>query len=305
MLVIRRSQIVSEHRTMNAAVSEAELLSGIAMAIGEPARTRILLSLLDGHARTSTELAALAEVSASTASAHLNRLREARLVHVAAQGRHRYYSLRSPHVARVLEDLGVLAGRTRKNFVPSTPASLRKARSCYDHMAGAVAVALLDQFLRERWLMRDPSHGADAYKLSNTGAVTIASLGIDVAEIKGLRRRFAFACLDWSERRPHIGGALGAALLTHAVARKWVVRDLASRALCLTRLGEKDLLTHLGVSSNASLLKAVPLLLPLRTTENGQRTSPQFVNMILSSSKERPCPQPRHPPPPPPPPSPS
>jgi DNA-binding transcriptional ArsR family regulator len=232
---------------MNAVVSEDALLSGIAMAIGEPARTRILLSLLDGHARTSTELAALAEVTASTASAHLNRLREARLIRVSAQGRHRYYSLGSPDVARVLEGLSVLAGGTEKKFVPSTPVSLRTARSCYDHMAGTAAVALHDQFLQEGWLVSHPSDGADAYNVSDAGTRTLGRLGIDVAEVRGLRRRFAYACLDWSERRPHIGGALGAALLKHAVARKWVVRELSSRALCLTKLGERDLLTHLGV----------------------------------------------------------
>jgi DNA-binding transcriptional ArsR family regulator len=169
MLVSRESYLV-RNRTMNAAVSEDALLSGIAMAIGEPARMRILLSLLDGHARTSTELAAIAEVNPSTASAHLNRLRETRLIRVAAQGRYKYYSLRGPDVARVLESLSVLAGGTTEKFVPSTPESLRKARSCYDHMAGAVAVTLHDQFLREGWLIPNPGSLANAYEVSSTGA---------------------------------------------------------------------------------------------------------------------------------------
>ena len=233
---------------MNTDVSEDALVAKIAMAIGEPARTRILFSLLDGHARTSTELAVLAEVTPSTTSAHLNRLRETGLIRVAAEGRHRYYSLRSPDVARVLEGLSILAGGSTKKFVPSTPESLRKARSCYDHMAGAVAVALHDQFLREGWLGSHHGGGADAYEVSPSGTRTLGRLGIDIAEVRGLRRRFAYACLDWSERRPHIGGALGAALLKHAVAKRWVVRELNNRALRLTRLGEKDILTHLGVS---------------------------------------------------------
>jgi DNA-binding transcriptional ArsR family regulator len=234
-------------RIVKASVSEDVLLSEIAMAIGEPARTRILLSLLDGHARTSTELAALAEVTPSTASAHLNRLRETRLIRVAAEGRHRYYSLQSPDVARDLEGLSVLAGRTTKKFVPSTPKSLRKARSCYDHMAGAVAVALHDQFLREGWLISHASDEPDAYEVSDIGMSTLIRLKIDVAELRALRRRFAYACLDWSERRPHIGGALGAALLKHAVTKKWVTRELNSRALCLTKFGEKEISTYLGV----------------------------------------------------------
>ncbi len=232
---------------MNAAVSEDVLLARIAMAIGEPARMRILLSLLDGYARTSTELAVLAEVAPSTASAHLNRLRETRLLRVAAKGRHRYYSLRSSDVARVLECLGVLAGGTTKRFVPSTPASLRKARSCYDHMAGAVAVALHDQFLGERWLVPNSMGGFNAYEVSSSGTRTLGRLGIDIDEVRGCRRRLAYACLDWSERRPHIAGALGAALLRQAVAKKWVVRELNNRSLYLTRSGEKALLMHVGV----------------------------------------------------------
>jgi len=228
-------------------IREDALLSKIAAAIGEPARTRMLLTLLDGHARTSTELAALAEVTPSTASAHLNRLRETKLIRVAAQGRHRYYSLRSPEVARLLEHLGVFAGGITKKFVPRTPAALHQARTCYDHMAGAVAVALHDQFLRERWLISDPSSGNEAYNITRSGMKTLQHLGIDVTPARALRRRLAYACLDWSERRPHIAGALGAALLQHTVTRKWVVRDLNSRALSLTKLGERQMANQLGL----------------------------------------------------------
>lgn len=233
---------------MNARVSEDVLLAEIAAVIGEPARTRILLSLLDGHARTSTELAALAEVAPSTASAHLNRLRETRLIRVAAQGRHRYYSLRSRDVANVLEGLGVLAGRAAKQFVPSTPESLRKARSCYDHMAGRLAVVLHDQLHRQGWVISDPSNGPNAYKLSGIGEKELNRLGIDIAQARSLRRKFAYACIDWSERRPHIAGALGAALLQHTLAKKWVVRELNSRALHLTRHGERELSAQLGIN---------------------------------------------------------
>ncbi len=246
MLVSRESYIVGD-RTISTTVREDVLLSWIAMAIGEPARMRILLSLLDGHARTSTELAALAEVTPSTTSAHLNRLRGAGLIRVAAQGRHRYYSLRSPEGANVLEGLSILAGGTTKNFESSTPAELRKARSCYDHMAGAVAVALHDQFFREGWLISHPSGGTNNYEVSDSGTRTLSQLGFDLAEVRGLRRKFAYGCLDWSERRPHIAGALGAAFLKHAVAKKWLVRELDSRALCLTWLGERELFTRLGV----------------------------------------------------------
>src|ERR1700735_5730547 len=117
-------------------------ISGIAASIGEPARARMLYCLLDGHARTSTELGIIAEVSASTASVHLARLKDYELVKVYAQGKHRYYSLKDANVAQALEALSVVAGGGRAGFVPNTPSRLRAARTCYDHMAGELAVAL-------------------------------------------------------------------------------------------------------------------------------------------------------------------
>src|SRR5216684_199193 len=115
-----------------------DAVSRIAAAIGEPARARILYCLMDGHARTSTELAVVADVSPSTTSVHLNRLKTAHLVKVLVQGKHRFYSLEGPDVASALEGLSVLAGGSRHRFVPSAPSRLRDARSCYDHMAGIV-----------------------------------------------------------------------------------------------------------------------------------------------------------------------
>jgi DNA-binding transcriptional ArsR family regulator len=122
-------------------------ICGIAAAIGEPARARMLYCLADGHARTSTELAIVAEVSPSTGSAHLNRLKEEGLVSVAVQGKHRYYRLAGPEVASVLESLSVLAGGSTARFIPNTPNRLRAARTCYDHIAGALGVGLHDCFM--------------------------------------------------------------------------------------------------------------------------------------------------------------
>src|ERR1700731_2986589 len=121
-------------------------VSRIAAAIGEPARARMLYSLMDNHARTSTELAVVADVSPSTASVHLNRLKTERLVVVHVQGQHRYYSLFGPEVAALLEQMTVVAGRPGMKFVPNTPQHLRSARTCYDHIAGALGVALHDTF---------------------------------------------------------------------------------------------------------------------------------------------------------------
>jgi DNA-binding transcriptional ArsR family regulator len=217
-------------------------VSRIAAAIGEPARARMLYCLVDGHARTSTELAIVAEVSPSTASVHLNRLRAEHLVRVAVQGKHRYYTLEGPNVARVLEGLSVLAGAGAGKFVPNTPSRLRAARTCYDHIAGTLGVALHDRFQALRWL-------STGYDLTPTGTKAFEALGIDIEETRTLRRRFAYACLDWSERRPHIGGALGAAIMRVALRRKWVMQDLDSRALGVTRLGRRELLARFGVDA--------------------------------------------------------
>lgn len=201
---------------------------------------------MDGHARTSTELAVVGEVSPSTASVHLSRLKAERLVEVVVQGKHRYYSLDGPHVAAALEALSVVAGRPREIFVPPTPSRLRVARTCYDHMAGTVAVALHDRFKALDWLSGGSS-GDNGYELTDAGSKALGGLGIDIAAARALRRRFAFPCLDWSERRPHVGGALGAAILALAMRRKWLIRDLDTRALSVTRVGQRDMLARFGL----------------------------------------------------------
>jgi DNA-binding transcriptional ArsR family regulator len=215
------------HQTMDA---EAE----IAACIGEPVRARMLYSLLDGRARTSTELALIGEIGPSTASVHLARLTRGGLVAVHAQGKHRYFRLADAQVANALEALSVVAGR-RESFRPTTPLSLRAARTCYDHMAGAAAVEWHDRLLALGWLRA--ARNSDAYDPTEQGRGALCGLGIDVEELKSKRRRFAYGCLDWSERKPHLGGALGAALLELALRRKWVRRHSDERRLTVTPLG--------------------------------------------------------------------
>ncbi len=228
-----------QHRTADMGLAQ------LAGAIAEPARARMLCSLLDGHARTATELATLAEVGASTASAHLSRLREDGLLSMVAQGKHRYYRLANTDVGLALEALLVVAGVAATPFTPTTPDRLRHARTCYDHMAGAVAVALHDQLRAQGWLL-DGGEGEGEYCLSEAGAAGMAALGLDVPQLQRQRRRFACACLDWSERRAHLGGALGAAILQLALRQRWAERELDSRALRLTPAGERRLLAALG-----------------------------------------------------------
>jgi DNA-binding transcriptional ArsR family regulator len=232
------------HQSVNVEPYADAAVSTIAAAIGEPARARILYCLMDGHSRTSTELAMVAEVSPSTTSVHLNRLKTAHLVKVLVVGKHRYYSLDGPNVAQALEGLSVLAGGVRGKRVPNTPSRLRAARTCYDHLAGAIGVALHDRFQALGWMS---AVNGDAYELTPRGTKALEALGVDIETARMLRRRFAPACLDWSERRPHIGGALGAALLKIALKRKWVIQDLDSRALGVTSLGRRDMVARFGL----------------------------------------------------------
>jgi DNA-binding transcriptional ArsR family regulator len=232
---------------MNVDAHGDEAASAIAAAIGEPARARILYCLMDGQARTSTELSVVADVAPSTASAHLSRLTAASLVTVAVKGKHRHFSLAGGEVARVLEGLSVLAGGTGDAPAnPRPPARLREARTCYDHLAGEFGVLLHDRFQALGFLLAGPEPGG-AYHLSATGAEALRALGVDVEATRALRRRFAYGCLDWSERRPHLGGALGAAILNVALRREWVVKDLDCRALTVTRRGRREMAAKFGV----------------------------------------------------------
>jgi hypothetical protein len=172
-------------------------------------------------------------------------------VTLVVQGKHRYYSLCGLEVAATLEALSVLAGSSRKPFVPSTPEPLRAARACYDHIAGALGVCIHDRFTSLGWLSanaRATSADTPSYDLTPKGARSLELLGIDISAARSQRRRFAFACVDWSERRPHLGGAVGAALLHLALKRRWLARDLDSRILNVTTLGRRELRSRLGLA---------------------------------------------------------
>jgi len=219
-------------------------VSMIAAAIGGPARARMLYCLLDGRARTATELAAIAALSSPTTSSHLRRLERQLLVTVVPQGKHRYYTLNGASVAAALEALSVLAGAVNPVFVPTTPDRLRTGRTCYDHIAGTLGVSLHDCLLHLEWICPATDR---SYDVTPSGVTGLEQIGIDVAAARAKRRRFAIACLDWSERRYHLGGALGAALLAVALTRKWIVRDLDSRIVSLTAAGRRELQQRLSL----------------------------------------------------------
>jgi DNA-binding transcriptional ArsR family regulator len=258
-MAVAEQEHFAYHQSMNVELRSDATASGIAAAIGEPARAQMLYCLLDGRARTSTELAVVAEVTASTASVHLQRLKTLRLVKVFAQGKHRYYSLGGDNVAAALEALSVLAGESRPAFVPSTPSRLRAARTCYDHIAGTLGVSLHERFRTLGWLSfhstsdsafnstSDSTASNNAYDLTVSGTRALEGLGIDVESVRTLRRRFAYPCVDWSERKPHLGGALGAALLKFALTKKWVLQDLDSRVLGVTSLGRCEMMNRFGL----------------------------------------------------------
>ena len=228
-------------------------LAAVAGAIADPARSRMLCSLLDGHARTATELAAIAEIGASTASGHFARLREQGLIELLVQGRHRYYRVASTQVAHVLEALLSLSEGSAAAFRPSTPNALRHARTCYDHCAGEVAVRLHDVLLEASWIQAQDND----YKLTEIGTDALMRLGMDIDAMRRQRRRLAYPCMDWSERSPHVGGALGAALLQLMLKRGWVSRHLDSRALTVTPKGVAGLLRSFGVAGKRPM-RALP-----------------------------------------------
>jgi DNA-binding transcriptional ArsR family regulator len=225
-------------------------IASVAALVGEPTRAAMLLALLDGRALPAGELARVAGLSAAAASLHLAKLTQGGLVTVRKEGRHRYYALASADVALALETLGTVATRPSKSraLSPSMEA-LRGARTCYDHLAGQLAVALALHLERERYLNIESPH---SYAVTGSGARWLErTFDLDMAVLESSRRPLARRCLDWTERRPHVAGALGAALLTQLLDKRWVRPVANSRALRLTSRGRVEL-AKLGFASALS-----------------------------------------------------
>ena len=210
-------------------------LSRIAALVGDPARANMLTALMDGGALTASELALEAGVTAQTASSHLGKLLEGRLLSLSTQGRHRYYALSGRQVAGMLEAImGVAAAVGPKRTRPGPrDATMREARICYDHLAGDHAVAMLDGFLERRILVRN----GDGIAIGKQGAGFFAAAGIVAETPKTSRRPVCRACLDWSVRRSHLAGTLGAAIHDKILAEKWARREAGSRAIVFSPRG--------------------------------------------------------------------
>lgn len=224
------------------------MIAEIAALAGDPARANILSALLDGRAMTATELAYAARVTPQTASAHLGKLAEAGLITATPSGRHRYFRLASPKVAQMIESIGSVALDNRPRFRPLSreAAALRDARVCYDHLAGRLGVAIADAMTTRGLIVLEDEGG----HLTDAGSRFLRDLGIDLFVAARRRRRQCRACLDWTERRPHIGGAIGAALAEHWLALGWIARAKDSRAVRLTPAGERGFRESLGLSLN-------------------------------------------------------
>jgi DNA-binding transcriptional ArsR family regulator len=221
----------------------------VASLVGDPARSNMLTALMTGRALTASELAHQAGITPQTASSHLAKLEAGGLIEQEKQGRHRYYRLTDPDVAAVLEGLegiAARAGHMRVRTGPKDPA-LRRARVCYDHLAGDLGVQMLDSMKKQR-LLRQSKQGIE---LTADGERFLArSLQISAETLAHPRRPLCKACLDWSERRHHLAGTLGAAMMTRFTELKWAARDAApgSRVVNFTRNGEKRFAALFGES---------------------------------------------------------
>ncbi|MFC3711025.1 ArsR/SmtB family transcription factor [Sphingoaurantiacus capsulatus] len=230
-------------------------LASIAALIGEPARTVMLVTLMDGRALTAGELAGAAGVNAPTASGHLGHLLDAGLLALTSQGRHRYYRLASPAVAATLEQMMALSGelagvRAGARPVDTGPRdrAMRRARLCYDHLAGEVAVGIADAMSARGQL----DFAQDGGALTPAGVELLTTLGVEMDSASPSRGAFCRPCLDWSERRPHIGGTVGRLLYRAFEQKGWVRRANSGRAVAVTPVGAAALDRHFALPATPS-----------------------------------------------------
>jgi DNA-binding transcriptional ArsR family regulator len=214
-------------------------VAAVTRILGNRARLAMLERLMDGRAHPAGELAREAGVAPSTASGHLSELAEAGLVEIEPAGRQRRYRLSRPEVARAIEALAVIAPRRRVSSLRGATAAerLREGRTCYDHLAGRLGVGITDALLARRALRRSDGR----FIVTGQGERLLGSIAVDVAAAHGRRRAFALACLDWTERRSHLAGALGAELCDRLFELGWVERRGSGRTAWLTEAGSEGL----------------------------------------------------------------
>lgn len=229
-------------------IASANTIAEIGRLVGDAARANMLSALMDGRALTAGELAARAGISPQTASGHLAKLTEADLIRLERQGRHRYFRIASTEVAEAIGALMVVAATGPRRHHPIGPRdeALRLARTCWDHMAGRLAVALTERLCEAGHLATTDG----AALVTDRGRRFFCDFGIDLDAPGGSRRPLCRTCLDWSERRHHVAGRLGAALLDRFIGLGWVARTSGSRALRLSGAGENGLATRFGLAAD-------------------------------------------------------
>jgi DNA-binding transcriptional ArsR family regulator len=227
-------------------MSTANQMAEVAALVGDPTRANILVALLDGRALTASELAYAAHVSPQTASGHLGKLEGAKLLEVVKQGRHRYFRLAGAHVGQMLEGIMNVAivGPPRHQPRSRLDDQLRNARTCYDHLAGRLGVGLAEQLIAHEHVIL----GHEAGEVTEAGEQFMVEIGVDLSQARSRRRIFCRPCVDWTERRPHIGGAVGAALADRMFALHWIERVRDSRAVAITPAGRHALQDRFGLT---------------------------------------------------------
>jgi DNA-binding transcriptional ArsR family regulator len=221
-------------------------LAEVASLAGNPARAFMLCALLDGQALTATDLAYVARVSPQTASSHLARLTEAKLIARVKNGRYHYYRLASPLVAQMIESIAAVANAMPQRRQPpvKTDTAMQAARICYDHLAGRLAVDIVNRLCARGHLVIDEEGG----EVTEAGLDFLGDFGIDLAALQARRRRFCRYCIDWTERRPHLSGAVGAALTVRYLELGWIKRLKDTRAVAVTPDGARGLAETFGLT---------------------------------------------------------
>jgi DNA-binding transcriptional ArsR family regulator len=228
------------------------MFAQVASLAGDPARAGMLHALMDGRALTASELARVAGITAQTASGHLARMADVGLLSVEKQGRHRYHRLASPAVAQMIESIMQVASGLQPErpslSVGPRDVALRTARTCYDHLAGRLGVALADALVAGGYA----ELANDAGLVTDSGLKFFGRIGIDVDALTARRGKRAARvlcrpCLDWSERRAHLAGAVGEALCTHSLEHGWIRRIHGTRAVAVTPKGQRIFHDEFGV----------------------------------------------------------
>ena len=227
------------------------IIAEIAALVGDPARATMVSALLDGRSLTASELAGAARITPQTASAHLAKLTEAGLLSVVRNGRQRHFRLASPRVADMIDGIVAVALEKRPRFRPLSQQSraLSAARICYDHLAGRLSVDLTDAFVARKYIVLDE----ETAEVTTAGARFLSTFGIELSTRRSTRRPLCRLCLDWTERRPHIAGAVGAAITKRCFDLGWMERMKRSHAVLVTPLGRRGFQESFGIAAPDAL----------------------------------------------------